>query len=228
MLPHTLALIDDDLEYTEFLSQHLRDQGIQVDVFNNGHDFLAHTAPYSYDFYVVDLMLPGIDGVELIKILRLRSDAGVLVVSGRVAPDVFRNVVTAGADMYLTKPVQFEQVLIGIQAVQRRAGKDAAKAAEWRLDRPARQLIAPDGARVDLSEIDLALVECFVQAHGEVVSRDLLCQHLGKTEDNYDAGSLNATIYRLRRRIERATPILVPLQSKSRVGYIFRAPLKAA
>ncbi|HEX5372248.1 MAG TPA: response regulator transcription factor [Aquabacterium sp.] len=228
MLPHTLALIDDDLEYTEFLSQHLREQGIQVDVFNNGHDFLAHASPYSYDFYVVDLMLPGIDGVELIKILRLRSDAGVLVVSGRVAPDVFKSVITAGADMYLTKPVQFEQVVIGIQAVQRRAGKDNAKPAEWKLDRPARQLVAPDGARVDLSEIDLALVECFVQADGEVVSRELLCQHLGKSDEHYDAGSLNATIYRLRRRIERATPILVPLQSKSRVGYVFRAPLKAA
>jgi two-component system, OmpR family, response regulator len=227
MLPHTLALIDDDLEYTEFLSQHLREQGIQVDVFNHGHDFLAHKAPYGYDFYVVDLMLPGIDGVELIKILRLRSDAGVLVVSGRLAPDVFKNVITAGADMYLTKPVQFEQVVLGIQAVQRRAGKDnSARPADWTLDRHARQLVAPDGARVDLSEIDIALLECFVQATGEVVSRDVLCQHLGKSDEQRDPGSLNATIYRLRRRIERATPILVPLQSKSRVGYVFRAPLK--
>lgn len=90
---------------------------------------------------------------------------------------------------------------------------------------------APDGARVDLSEIDQSLMECFVEAHGEVVSRDTLRQRIGKPEGKADdqeaTDGLNATIYRLRRRIERATPLLVPLQSKSRVGYVFRAPLTA-
>jgi len=59
-----------------------------------------------------------------------------------------------------------------------------------------------------------------------VVSRDTLRQKLGRTDDNDAADGLNATIYRLRRRIERATPTIVPLQSKSRVGYVFRAPIK--
>ena len=226
MLPKTLALIDDDAEYAEFLSQYLRDRGVAVDVFNDSNRFLAHAAPYAYDFYVVDLMLPGIDGIDLIKVLRLRSQAGVIVVSGRLAPDVFAQVVDAGADMYLAKPVQFEQVALAIKAVLRRAGSTAREASPWQLDRRARQLIAPDGALVDLSDGDQAVLECFVEAAGSDVTRETLRQRLGQGDDDA-SDSLNATIYRLRRRIEKATPLVVPLQSKSRVGYVFRAPLRA-
>jgi len=227
MLPRTLALIDDDAEYTEFLSQYLRECGVQVDTFSDSNRFLAHTAPYSYDFYVVDLMLPGIDGIDLIKVLRLRSQAGVLVVSGRLAPDVFAQVVDAGADMYLAKPVQFEQVALAIKAVQRRAGSSLPQASPWQLDRRARQLIAPDGSVIDLSDSDQRVVECFVDAEGADVTREALRQRLGHDSDSDASDSLNATIYRLRRRIEKATPLVVPLQSKSRVGYVFRAPLRA-
>jgi two-component system, OmpR family, response regulator len=226
MLPGTLALVDDDQVYVEFLAQHLRARGVQVDVFADSNDLLAHGDPYAYDFYIVDLMLPGIDGVDLIKVLRRRTNAGLLVVSARVGSDVFNKVIGAGADMYLAKPLNFDQVVLAIEAIQRRVSPSGQLVPEWRLDRRAGQLVAPDGARVDLSEIDRTVLECFVQAAGEVVSRELLRQRLGRATESEGTDSLNATIYRLRRRIERATPTIVPLQSKSRVGYVFRAPLK--
>jgi len=227
MFPKTIALVDDDKVVTEFLSQFLRERGARVDVFGDSNDLLADSDAYAYDFYVVDLSLPGIDGVDLIKVLRRRSDAGILVVSGRLASDVFQQVITAGADMYLAKPVQFEQVALAIEAVVRRAGSANPASTPWKLDRRARQLIAPDGARVDLSDADLVVIECLVEAQGETVTRETLLQRLGRTPDGESGDGLNATIYRLRRRIERATPTVVPLQSKSRVGYTFRAPLKA-
>lgn len=228
MLPSTLALVDDDKEFTEYLSQFLQQRGVRVDAFGDSNDLLAHADPFSYDFYVVDLMLPGVDGVDLIKVLRRRSNAGVLVVSGRLGPDVFKDVVSAGADMYLAKPVRFEQVAVALEAVQRRVGAQATAPMDWTLDRAARQLVAPDGARVDLSAIDIALLECFVAAAGEVVTRETLRRQIGKPGDVTDGSdNLSATIYRLRRRIERATPALVPLHAKSRVGYVFRAPLAA-
>lgn len=227
MLPKTLALVDDDAEYTEFLAQYLRERDVEVDVFADSNLLLAHPDAYGYEFYVVDLMLPGIDGIDLIKVLRLRTEAGILVISGRLSPDVFAQVVDAGADMYLAKPVQFEQVALSIRAVRRRSATASPAATPWRLDRRARQLVAPDGARVDLSDSDQAVMECFLAADGESVTREALRQRLGHDLEAEASDGLNATIYRLRRRIERATPIVVPLQSKSRVGYVFKAPLKA-
>jgi two-component system OmpR family response regulator len=226
MLPRTLALIDDDKEYTEFLSQYLEEQGVRVAVFEDSNHLLAHPEPYAYEFYVVDLMLPGIDGGDLIKVLRLRSQAGVLVVSGRLAPDVFEKVIGAGADMYLVKPVKFEQVTLAIKAVHRRVSGSGPTEQAWKLDRRAKQLVAPDGVHIDLSEADLTVMECFVEAQGEAVSRETLRQQLGWTQESDAADGLNATIYRLRRRIEKATPVTVPLHSKSRVGYLFKAPLR--
>jgi two-component system OmpR family response regulator len=176
----------------------------------------------------VDLMLPGVDGVELIRILRRRTTAGVLVVSGRLAPDVFESVVNAGADMYLAKPVQFEQVTLAVKAVHRRAVTTREQAASWKLDRRASELVAPDGARIALSEADLAVMDCFAQANGGTVSRETLRQRLGRPDDAPSDNALHATIYRLRRRIERATPVVVPLQSQSRVGYVFKAALGVA
>jgi DNA-binding response OmpR family regulator len=74
---------------------------------------------------------------------------------------------------------------------------------------------------------DLDLLQCFIEAGGEVVERELLRQRLGRTgQGEGGKDGLNAVVFRLRRRIERATPTLVPLQAKSGVGYVFRAPLR--
>lgn len=120
MLPATLALVDDDTEYCEFLAQHLRGQGVEVTAYSDSSDLLTDDAPYRFDFYVLDLMLPGVAGTELLRIIRKRSQAGVLIVSGRLGPEVFAEVINAGADMYLTKPVTFEQVELAVRAVHRR------------------------------------------------------------------------------------------------------------
>ena len=81
---------------------------------------LADPEAFDFEFYLIGLMLPGGRGTELIKILRRRTEAGIVVVSGRLAPGVWRGRFTAGADMYLVKPVQFEQVALAIGAVQHR------------------------------------------------------------------------------------------------------------
>lgn len=231
-LPASLALVDDDRDFGEFLAQFLRRLDVLVTVFRDSNDLIASANPYGYGFYIVDLMLPGVDGAELIRVLRRRTQAGIVVVSGKLAPEVFREVVAAGADMYLAKPVRFEQVAAAIGAVQRRVESAGASAqSTWQLDASAQELIAPDGARIALSDADLVVMRCLVEAAGEPVTRAALRAQLGQKEAEGDSADeagdgLNAVIYRLRRRIERATPLLVPLQSKSRVGYLFRAPLQ--
>jgi len=225
MLPRTLALIDDDPVYSEYLAQHLQERGVQVTRYADGNSLLAD-AGADYDFYIVDLMLPGVDGEQLLDILRRRSEAGVLVVSGRLGAEVFSNVLRAGADMYLAKPVQFEQVENAIRAVYRRSARVAGASGPWRLDRRARTLIAPDGAQISLADSDFLVLEQFLASEGQPVSREALLTALGRPNAGPEgADVLNAVMYRLRRRIERATPMLVPLQARSRVGYVFRATL---
>jgi two-component system OmpR family response regulator len=227
MLPTTLALVDDDTEYCEFLAQHLRGQGVEVHAYADSSDLLADIAPYRFDFYVLDLMLPGVYGSELLRILRKRTQAGVLVVSGRLGPEVFAEVINAGADMYLAKPVTFEQVELAIRAVHRRIMATVHNATAWRLHAQRSELTTPDGQIVELSAIDLTLMQCFLDAAGAVVPRDHIRHLLANTSAAESDNSLHATIYRLRRRIERVTPLAVPLQSQQRVGYQFRAPLIA-
>lgn len=228
MLPATLALVDDDPEYSEFLAQHLRNQGVQVQVYSDSSDLLADIEPYRFDFYVLDLMLPGVNGTELLRILRKRNQAGVLIVSGRLGPEVFAEVINAGADMYLTKPVTFEQVELAVRAVHRRIMTTAQIATAWKLDSHRSLLMAPDGQSVELSPTDLMLMQCFLKAQGAVVGRDQIRELLGYPIASESDNSLHATIYRLRRRIEKATPLAVPLQSQQKVGYQFRAPLVSA
>lgn len=228
MLPNAIALVDDDATYTEYLQQDLQRRGMRVDVYGDSNDLLTAVNAFDYDFYVLDLSLPGVDGVDLIKLLRRRTQKGVLVVSGRLGSEVFDQVLRAGADMYLTKPVRFEQVVIAMESVYRRVHPpETSSSRHWHLDIWARKLVAPDGAAVDLSEADVAMLKCFAQAEGDVVSRETLKDCLAKLPGREAEDGLNATIFRLRRRIEKATPVALPLQTKSRVGYVFSAALQA-
>jgi two-component system OmpR family response regulator len=162
-LPRTLALVDDDAEYSEYLAQHLEALGVDVHHFADSNDLLTEDQPFGYGFYIVDLMLPGVDGVDLIGLLRRRTQAGILVVSGRAAPDVFARVIDVGADMYLAKPVSFEQVVVAVRGVHRRVSARRRRSA-WVLEARASRLVAPDGALISLSETDLAVMQCFLDA----------------------------------------------------------------
>ncbi len=225
--PSTVAIIDDDREYADYLAQFLRGRGVDVTVFHDSDEFLTSPAAFNFEFCVVDLTLPGVDGVDLVRLIRRKGAAGVVVVSGRVGNEVFDEVLRAGADMYLMKPVRFEQVALAIEAVQRRINSHRAEASVWKLERAARKLVAPEGTRIDLSENDAALVECFVAAQGATVTRAELCERLGRDPQAEADNLLHAAIYRLRRRIERASPSMVPLQSEAKVGYTFRGRLVA-
>jgi len=226
-LPASLALVEDDLEYAEYLAQYLSEQGVNVRRYGDSNDLLADRTPYDYGFYLLDLTLPGVDGVELIRILRKRTTAGIIVVTGRRDTDVFEKVMEAGADMHLSKPVRFEQVTMAIKAVQRRSSPNPVQnpGLSWKLDTLQAELLAPDGTRIGLSGTDMAVMECLLEAQGTVVSKNTLNERLGRPLTEGPDNGLNATIYRLRRRIEQATPVHVPLHSQSRKGYQFRAPL---
>jgi DNA-binding response OmpR family regulator len=227
MLPATLTIVDDDADYREYLAEHLRQQGIRVRTFADSNHLLADADPFGDAFYILDLMLPGVSGEELIRILRLRSDAGVLVVTGKAEGGVFENVLTAGADMHVAKPVSLEQITLAIEAVWRRIVRQRSETQRaWMLDADRQRLTSPEGDVIELGDNDVTILSCFPQADGGVVPRETLCERLGRPVLDTSDNGLHAMIYRLRRRIEKVTGAVVPLQSQSRVGYVFKAPIR--
>ncbi len=120
MLPTSLALVGDNAEFCEFLAEDLRRRGVEVSTFGDSAALLAHRRAFAFDFYVIDLALPGNGGLELIRVIRLRSDRGVLVISGEVAPAAFESSLDQGADMVIAPLVRFGQVATAIKAVHRR------------------------------------------------------------------------------------------------------------
>ena len=96
------------------------------------------------------------------------------VVSGRVEPEVFQQCISAGADMHLAKPVNFEHLALAIEAIAQRTSGARAAPTAWTLNRRSHVLIAPDDTRVELSEGRLAVLECFAQAAREPVTREAL------------------------------------------------------
>lgn len=229
-LPPTLTIVDDDGDYREYLAQHLRQQGVKVRTFADGNHFLADANPFGDAFYVIDLMMPGVSGEELIRILRLRNDeAGVMVVTGKAEAGVFENVLGAGADMHVAKPVSLEQITLAIAAVHRRIGRPRDTGSRsWMLDTDRHRLTSPEGEVIELGDNDVTILSCFPPAVGGVVTREILCERLGRPVLDTSDNGLHAMIYRLRRRIEKVTGAVVPLQSQSRVGYVFKAPIRFA
>lgn len=225
MYPATLALVDDDHAFSDVLTQTLTAQGMAVRWFADAEALLADPQAGAFEFYILDLMLPGTDGLALLRRLREGSEAGVLVVSGKLGPEVFEQVLGAGADMHLAKPVTVEQILLAVAAVYRRSAAQGMREAVWQLRAASAQLVAPDGAVIELSPTDVRVLQALAEACGETVDKAALAQRIGLSPDD-DPNLLAATIYRLRRRIERATPALVPLQARSRQGYLFRGRLQ--
>lgn len=225
-LPATLAIVDSDTELAQHLAQQLALSGVSVSVFANSDDLITSNNAFGYGFYVTDLEFPGIDGFALIRLIRRRTASGVLVLSSRAVPADFELALQCGADMFLTKPVRLEQAMVGIQAIERRCHATSHQLAiEWKLDTLTKQLETPGGLIVDLSPTDAVLMDCFLEAKGKLVTHDQIKTVLGLPADAESDNALHAAIYRLKRRIERATSLNAPLQSQSRSGYVFKANL---
>jgi two-component system OmpR family response regulator len=227
MYPQTLALILEDLAFAAELASALRAHGIATREFADGASFLAHRDACEFDFYVTDLASAELGAIALIKTLRLRTMAGLIVVSHEPWATVFEPLAEAGADMYLSRPVAIPHVVMAIRTVFRRSGHNLHTEGTWWLDDVAKELIVPDGTRVPLSEGDADVLRCLMQQRGQPVPRERLSQALGYTDEAGKDGKLNAAIFRLRRRIEGATGLPSPLEAKSRQGYVFKAPLHA-
>lgn len=220
-LPERVCVVDDDVDFANFLTRYIEAQGLKTACFFSAEDFLKSSSIGEFDFFIIDLGLPGLDGVDLISMIRARNHAGILVVSGRLGPDAFIAALSAGADMVLNKPVRFDQVFHAIQSISRRLPSPSAKTtsrAQWSITADGNTLVSPGGERIPLTPVETRLINRLRQDALIPVSRTDLTLAAGISGEAAQR-NLDATIFRLRRKIEQKAKSPAPLRTSHGIGY---------
>ena len=222
----SILIVDDEQSITDFVSYSLMKEGFRVDVAANGEDALALAMRKKYDLFVLDIMLPGMDGYELCRRLRARTSAPVLFLSAR---DTELDKVVGleiGGDDYLAKPFGVRELIARVRALLRRGTMDSANtgaltAAGITLDEDRHTAVGPQGS-IDLTPREFELLASLMKNAGKVVSREDLLRDAWGWEYLTETKTVDTHIKRLRDKIEGAgyDPGLV--ETVRGYGYRFR------
>ena len=201
-----VLLIDDDVELCSMLTQYLGRNGFHVSTAHRGDTGLKVARERRWALILLDVMLPGMDGFEVLKQIRATSTVSVLLLTAR-GEDVDRIVgLEIGADDYLAKPFNPRELLARMRAILRRSisvpqnESFALRVQNLELD-PAARKVLQDGKKLDLTDVEFALLEALMRSPGKVVSREELSESvLGRKFDPFDR-SLDMHVSRLRRKL---------------------------
>ncbi len=222
---HDIAVIDDDEEFTRFVERYLAAVGHRVRGYISPQEFLAEPEGLLCDIFLVDLMLPGLDGIDLVSMIRASGEAGIIVVSGRMGPDAFTTALAAGADMFINKPVRADQLAQAIASLSRRLGeKSPPAAAGWILNLSAGALMAPSGDVIKLGQLEQRILAVLAQYGEEGCNRSELAK-TAQVAPSADDRNLDAAMFRLRRKIETRTGKVSPVLTLHGKGYALSSPM---
>ncbi|HYM04333.1 MAG TPA: response regulator [Stellaceae bacterium] len=208
-----ILVVDDQKEICELVQQYLSNEGYRVSVAPDGAAMRRIMAQGPVDLVVLDLMLPGEDGLTLARELREQSTVGIIILTGR-GETVDRIIgLEMGADDYLPKPFNLRELLARVKSVLRRvslrAPKDQAETARskahfagWHLDLSTRELVSPDGGEVRLTTGEFDLLAAFVNNANQVLSRDRLLDLARNREAGPFDRTIDVQVGRLRRKLE--------------------------
>ncbi len=200
-----VLLIEDDSRLAGMVSEYLSEAGFRVSVCGSGRAGLERAAREPFDALVLDLMLPDMDGLELCRQLRAKSDVPVLMLTARGEPMDRVVGLEIGADDYLPKPFEPRELLARLRAILRRRGQGGAakllRFGRLEIDRDARA-VRIDGAERALTSYQFALLVALAENAGRVLSRDALMDLLkGEPLEAFDR-SIDVHVSRIRAAIE--------------------------
>jgi len=227
-----ILVVDDDPEVLDTVGFLLAEAGYQVESAHSGPEALAILANNAFDLAIVDLILPGGDGLSLTRRLKEHNDIGVIILSG-LSETTDRVVgLEVGADDYITKPYDTRELLARVRSVLRRVeavpkrGRVAGKTYVfdgWSLDVVSMKLTAPGGHVVDITSGEFNLLKTFVENPNMVLSRHQL---LGSTHQTYTPAfdrSIDVQVGRLRKKIESDPKKPQFIKTVRNAGYMFAA-----
>jgi DNA-binding response OmpR family regulator len=202
-----ILLIDDDVELCSMLTEYLGRYGFNITAVHRGDTGLKTALEKPFALILLDVMLPGIDGFEVLRRVRGSSSVSVLLLTAR-GEDVDRIVgLEIGADDYLSKPFNPRELLARMRAILRRSATPAPAQEQSTLKvetlelNPSARTVTLEGKKIDLTDVEFALLEALMRAPGKMVSREDLSEKvLGRKFHPFDR-SLDMHVSRLRRKL---------------------------
>lgn len=220
-----VLVVDDDARLGASLRRALAYEGHIVDVATDGPAALVAARDRPPDLVVLDVMLPGIDGVEVCRRLRAGSDVPILMLTARDAVSDRVAGLDAGADDYLVKPFAYEELLARARALLRRrepAGREMLRCADLVMDVSAHAVRRGDRP-IELTALQFDVLEHFLRHGGQVLEREQLLQAVWGTDSEAISNVVDVTVAGLRSRLEAdGQPRL--LHTVRGVGYVLREP----
>lgn len=215
-----ILVIEDDLKTGDYLKKGLLESGYSVDLARNGIDGLYQLREQRYDVLVLDVMLPGKDGWQIIEEVRKDSDVPVIFLTARDhVADRIRGL-RLGADDYLVKPFSFAELVLRIQTMLRRGAARAAETlqvADLRLD-PVRRRVTRGGANIVLTNKEFMLLHLLIRRHGEALSRTIIASEVWDMNFDSDTNVVDVAIKRLRAKVDAPFPRKL-IQTVRGIGY---------
>jgi two-component system copper resistance phosphate regulon response regulator CusR len=219
-----VLVVEDDRTVGRFVQRGLEEQLINVDLVDDGPQGLERASHGEYDVIVLDLRLPGLSGVEVLRTLRDRGvGTPVLVLTAQDAVDSKVQALRTGADDYVTKPFSFEELLARVEALGRRPREIVSptfQVADLSIDTGSREVTRADEV-VELTPKEYAVLEYLARNGGRVLSRTLITEYAWGY--NFDPGTnvVDVVINRLRKKIDKkGSPQLI--HTVRGVGYVMR------
>lgn len=232
-----VLIVDDDNDIRSLLSEFLDNNGLRAFQATDGNDLFKMLESEAIDLIVLDLNLPGVNGLDLCREIRAGSNVPIIMLTAKTHPIDRIIGLETGADDYVCKPFEPLELLSRIRSVLRRTKAGSISAiiaqeatriffADWTLDLVARHLINPSGVVVSLSAAEFRLLKIFLERPNRILNRDQLMDLLhGRDASHFDR-SVDLQISRVRQKIEEDSKTPQIIKTVRSEGYILTAVVK--
>ena len=226
-----ILIVEDEIKTGEYLRQGFREAGFNADLVRTGVDGLHMAQEGDHDLIILDVMLPGMDGWQVLKSLRRNGqEMPVLFLTAKDHVDDRIKGLELGADDYLVKPFSFAELLARVRTILRR-GRNGTEVtvlqvADLELDLLRRRVIR-SGKRIDLTAKEFGLLELLMRRQGEILPRSLIASQVWGMNFDSDSNVVEVAMRRLRAKIDDAYDTKL-IQTVRGMGYVLEAPEESA